>query len=159
MELEKNSTFYPLRVILTLSALGQMYAYASVILYSLWIGGIDVTYPAKIAFVSTIAILLCLSGKDVLMDFRNRGANLSKLGLSVYRLIGEIVLSVGLFYLAYTALGKPLSSVDLTGQDLQLRTIASFGVFSLLAFTVLVLFDFLNLRRKGALPKAIEGSQ
>ena len=133
-----------------------MYAYSFVILYSLWIGGIDIVYPAKIAFISIIVILFGLSGRDVLIDFRNRSANLWKLGMSMYRLIGEVVLSVGLFYFAYSSLGRPLSSVNLFGQSIELKAIASFGVCSLLAFTILVIFDLLNLRRRGVLPKAVE---
>jgi hypothetical protein len=151
-----SSTGFPLRVILTCSALLQIYSYAFVILYSLWLGGIDLVIPPKVAFLSTVVMLLGLTVGDVVTAWKNRLSGLQQLGLSIWRLVGESVLTFGLFYLGYALFRQPLSFIDLRSLSNDVRAVASIGTLSLVAFSVVAIFDLLDLRRKGSLPLLVD---
>jgi hypothetical protein len=153
IQMPQSSAGLPLRVILTSSALFQVYTYVVVVLYSLCFGGIDLAIPVKSAFFSTIVILLILAVDDLRTDWRNRSTDISRFGKSLYRLACEIATSIGLIVLGYLFLLQPFSNVDLRNSlSLEVRAVASIGVLSLLAFTGVVIVDVYGLKRKGELP-------
>lgn len=148
-----SSVGLPFRIILTSSALFQIYVYVFVVLYSLYIGGIDLVLPIKSSYLSTLIILIVLAVGDVRTEWRNHSIDLSRLGLSIYRLISEVVASIGLFALGYFLLLEPLSSINLTHLSFEVKSLASVGVLSMVAFSVTVIIDLLGFKRKGELPQ------
>lgn len=148
-----SSAGLPLRIVLTGSSLVQLYTYVFVVLYSLYIGGTDLVLPVKFSFFLTVGVLVLLAVGDVRTDWRNRHADMSKLGLSIYRLILEVVGSIGLMILGVLFLFQPLSNIDLTGVSIEMKFVASIGVLTLIAFSWMVISDLLGFKRKGQLPR------
>ena len=147
-----TSISLPLRVILICSALTQIYAYVTVVLYSLWIGPTDLAIPVKCAFIATVFIVIALAVNDLRTDFKNRNSNLPQVGLSVYRLIVELALLVGLIYVAFKFLPQPLSSVDMRTLSIEVKAVASVSIAALVAFSVMVIADLWELKRRGGVP-------
>jgi hypothetical protein len=129
-----------------------MYSYVAVVLYSIYLGGVDLVIPVKTSFVSTIIIVTGLAFGDVRRDWRDRRVNMPQLAVSIYRLIGEITLSLGLIVLAYFVILQPFSNVDLRGLSYEVKAVASVGIVSLVGFSIMVILDVLALRRKGSIP-------
>lgn len=153
---QNSSAGFTLRVVLTTLALVQVYSYALVIFYTLFIGGIDILLPVRFAFGATVFSIVMLSAGDVNTAWRNRNTDWGQLGLHVYRFVGELGTLIGLLVLAFLFLIRPLSYVDLSNElTLEVKVVVVIGLISLLAFTALVIADLLALRRKGSLPKVV----
>ena len=153
---QNSSAGFTLRVVLTTLALVQIYSYALVVFYTLFVGGVDILLPVRLAFAATIASLVMLSIGDVNTAWKNRNVDWGQLGLSVYRLVGEIGTLLGLIVLTFLFLINPLSSVNLsTVLTPEEKVVVVIGIISLLAFTVIIISDLLAFRREGTIPKLL----
>lgn len=153
---QNSSAGFTLRVVLAALALVQIYSYALVVLYTLFVGGIDILLPVRLAFAATIASLIMLSIGDVNTAWKNRNTDWGQLGLSVYRFVGEIGTLLGLIVITFLFLINPLSSVNLsTVLTFEEKVVVVIGIVSILAFTVIIIADLLAFRREGTLPKLL----
>lgn len=146
------SSAISLRVVLTISAISQVYVFVGVVLVSLLIGSVDFTLPVKTAFLSTIFILIGFAIGDFVRDWNGRAGNPSQLGISTYRLIGEVGTSLSLLALAYGFLVQQLVVGNLVGRSAEVKFVTVMGLMTLVGFTVLVVSDMRPLlkRRKSA---------
>jgi hypothetical protein len=155
----KSSARLILRVILTLSAVLQIYSYAFVVTYSLLFGAIDFVLPVKVAFGSTLSFALIVVFIDFNTAYNNRHADLSELGLSIYRLVFEIISVVSLLVVGYFFLLKSITAVDLTSLGWEVKASVTISIALSLVFTLLVLRDLRDLWRRGRVPTVLSQPQ
>lgn len=127
--------------------------------YSFLVGDIDFGWPVKVAFFSALVLLLVLAIMDFNTEYKNRGTDLSGLGLSGFRLAGELISFVSLLALGAIFLQKPISSVNLTSLGWEVRIVVLIGIGLSVAFSWFVISDLRNLRRKGAVPPILTPSK
>jgi len=83
--------------------------------------GIDFVWPVKIAYVTTVMILLGLAVGDLVLALQNKEADLFQIGYYAYRLIVEAAASIGLIILGYFFFLHAFPMVDLSGLDLTVK--------------------------------------
>jgi len=143
-------------VILNCSFLLQGFAYAFVVLYSLFIGTIDYIIPVKVAYATVLICGAVLAIIEVNSAYNNRGADLSRLGLNLIRLGIEVSAVIGGVAVGYFFIVSPIYSVSLTSLSLALRAIVVIGILISLVYPVNVTIGFFrDLLRKRPLPPVI----
>lgn len=133
----------------------QIYSYAFIVMYSLFIGGIDFGWPIKIAFGSALFYTVVRAMTDFNIVRMNPDVDYSEIGLSAIYMgvefFGVIVLAaVGTLFLL-----NPISSVNLTSLDLDVKGAVSLGIGLSLLFTNLVIQDLRQLGRRRPVPPVI----
>lgn len=132
----------------TVSALLQIVSYAFVVFYSILVGSIDYVLPAKVAYVTTIVFLAILPINDLNKAYNNR-KDLSEVGVSLFRLAGEIIaigalLTGGAFFVF-----RPIFVVDLTSLGLEVKGLVSLGIVTSLIFPIRIAYNLTQgFRRK-----------
>jgi len=136
-----NSTGFEFRIVLTVSALLQIYAYSGVVLWSLFLGEINLALSIVVSFLSTLGIVVILTLGEMVkgvMGWRRFPGGRIRLYLSVSAFVPLILFVI---YAGIVIL-QAFSPIDLTRLDLQVRF-----------FTFMVMDDLLKFRRKGEVPK------
>ncbi len=141
-----SSADIQLRRVLGLSASSQIIAYAVIVLYSFWLGGIDLVIPVKYGLLATIGAILYepfdVLGLQLLGKPR---ATPATLGISLYRLVVEVFAAVSIFTFSIPFMLSSYSNVALIGVGFDVKLVASLGV-GLPAF-----FAFLEIARASKL--------
>jgi hypothetical protein len=147
-----------LRVVLTLAAVSQMYVFVGIVLISMVSGPVDFTWPVKTALLSTIIILDGFAIGDFRRDWRGRAANPAQLGISTYRLIGEIGTSLALLALVYGFLVQTLAGGNLAPLSLEVKFVVIMGLAIIVGFSLLALSDIRPIMRRRKNPPSVEGA-
>jgi hypothetical protein len=147
----------------TTAALLQIDAYSIVVLYSLWIGGIDYVIPVKAALVLSLFFVLYKAVVDFSIVLNNsrawkkRGADLSEVELSISTLAFEVFSLIGGVVVVSLFLLRSISNVNLTSLGWEAKALVSISFLWALWFNVHAIRDIQDLRRKGAVPQVLSG--
>jgi hypothetical protein len=132
-----------------MSASSQIIAYAVIILYSFWGGGIDLVIPVKYGLLATIGAILYepldVLGLQLLGKPR---ATPATLGISVYRLVVEVLAAVGIFTFSIPFILSPYSNVTLIGVGFDVKLVASLGVGLPAVFSFLEIARTLRIKER-----------
>ncbi len=123
-------------ITLTIAALSQMTVYASVVLYSLLVGGIDLVIPIKSAFLTMILVILFKSIDNLAIAWRSRRWDSPRFNDNLALLAIEIIGFASFFLFEYRFLSQPLSNIDLTHESIDVRGLVSVGGVLLIIFVL-----------------------
>jgi predicted neutral ceramidase superfamily lipid hydrolase len=146
-ELSDRSTIaFSLKRILSSLVLVQVYVVLFVALYSLLIGNIDYVYPIKSGIVCAIASFFLLAIGDVWTEWKIR-SGLFRLGISLYRLCGEVVSSLAMLSVAYPFLITNFPKISLTGLPIEIKSIGGIVILALFVVGLWKIADVWELRQ------------
>jgi hypothetical protein len=131
-----------------------MAVYAFVVLYSLFLGGIDLVIPVKSTFAAIIFVVIFKAIGDTSVAWRSRRYNLPQLMEGLAFLAIEIIIAAASFSVVFIFLSEPLSNINLTGESFEVRGLTAIGAGVLLYFTGNQINGLLRLkvRQKVTLP-------
>lgn len=157
----KSSTRIINRVMVTSVALLEIDAYSLVVLYSLWVGGIDYVLPVKAALVLSLFFVFYKAVTDFSIVIRNsgawkrRGTDLSEVELNSTTLAFEVLSFVGGVILVFLFLLRPISNVNLTSLSWEVKALVSISFLWIFWFNLHAIGDVFELRRKGVVPSVL----
>jgi len=110
----------------------QGYAYAIVILFSLYIGKIDYVIPAQVAYGSTVVFAGVLAVIDVTTARKNKEFGLSDVGLSVFRLGIEVGALIGGIAAGFLFLTSSIYDISLISLSPEVKILVTIGTLTAL---------------------------
>ncbi len=147
-----DSTGFEFRIVLTVSALLQIYAYSGVVLWSLLVGEVNLALSIAVSFLSTLGIIMILTLGEMVkgvMGWRRFPGGRVRVYLSLSALVPLVLVVV----YAGVIILQAVSPIDLTKLDPQVRFFSFVVIASLIGFTFMAMDDLLKFRRKGEVPK------
>jgi len=139
---------FELRIVLTVSALLQIYSFSGVVLWSLLAGQANLAFPVAVSFFSTVGILFILAIAGVVQEFFGWRRHFPVEGLRLYRSLASIVPAVLLLIFGGVPIFQAISLTNLTLFSSDARYYAALGVASLVAFTYYPISDAVQVRNK-----------
>src|SRR6266571_8846655 len=168
---QKDSTVLRLQIfrVMSLSASSQGFVYAFVILYSLWVGGIDFVIPVKYALLTALFLILYQPVGDFGLELRKffvkppppahandpplpgtqrSDSNMKTLGISSLHVIGLLGLAILIAPFVISFILMPYTNVNLgmLGNDVKIE--ASVGVILLGGLGITQIIRTLKLEGK-----------
>ncbi len=138
-----------LRFVLNVAFLLQGYAYALVILYSLYIGMIDYIIPAQVAYASTVVFATVLAVIDVTTARKNKEFGLSDVGLSIFRLGIELGAAIGGAAAGFLFFSNSIYDISLTSLSLEVKILVTIGTLTAIVYPIRATIELRDIFRKG----------
>ena len=119
---------FEIRIVLTISALVQIYTFAGVVLWSLNAGQSNLALPVVVSFFSTVIILFILAVGEVVKELIGWRRRFLVHGTRLYVSLAAIVPPILLTIYGGSAILQALSITNLTPFAPEVRYFASFGI-------------------------------